>query len=72
MVILMKAPITKHPWREDTKSSCSTNTKEFDDMLTEQDKIEQYEEGSDSDADAFAVIMILIIVGITLFHYLNG
>jgi len=41
-------------------------------MLTDQDKVEQYEEGSDSDADAFAVILLIIITGLTLFHYLNG
>ena len=40
-------------------------------MLSDKDKLEQYEEGSDSDADAFAVIMIVIIVGLTLVHYLG-
>ncbi len=41
-------------------------------MTTDNDKLEQYEEGSDSDADAFAFIMIIIIAGLTLVHYLNG
>lgn len=41
-------------------------------MLTEEEKLEQYEEGSDSDADAFAVIMLIVIAGLTLVHYING
>jgi hypothetical protein len=41
-------------------------------MLTEQEKLEQYEEGSDSDADAFAIIMVVVIIGLTFVHYLNG
>jgi hypothetical protein len=38
-------------------------------MLSDKEKIEQYQEGSDSDADAFAFIMI---VGLTFVHYING
>ena len=41
-------------------------------MLSEQEKLEQYEEGSDSDADAFAIIMVIVIIGLTFVHYLNG
>ncbi len=41
-------------------------------MLTEEEKLEQYEEGSDSDADAFAIIMIIVVIGLTLVHYLNA
>lgn len=40
--------------------------------LNEEDKIAQYEEGSDSDADAFAFIMLVVIIGLTLVHYLNS
>ena len=41
-------------------------------MLTDDEKLEQYEEGSDSDADAFAVIMLIVIIGLTFVHYING
>jgi len=41
-------------------------------MLSDQEKLEQYEEGSDSDADAFAIIMVVVIIGLTLVHYING
>lgn len=41
-------------------------------MLSDEEKLEQYEEGSDSDADAFAVIMIIVIIGLTFVHYLNS
>ena len=41
-------------------------------MLTDEDKLEQYEEGSDSDADAFAVIMLIVIIGLTIVHYINS
>jgi len=41
-------------------------------MLTEEEKLEQYEEGSDSDADAFAIIMIIVVIGLTLVHYLDA
>ena len=39
-------------------------------MLNEEEKLEQYEEGSDSDTDAFAFIMVVVIIGLTLSHYL--
>jgi hypothetical protein len=41
-------------------------------MLSDEEKIEQYQEGSDSDADAFAIIMIVVIIGLTFVHYING
>ncbi|MFZ8927965.1 MAG: hypothetical protein ACO2YY_02055 [Pseudohongiellaceae bacterium] len=41
-------------------------------MLSDKEKIEQYQEGSDSDADAFAFIMIVVIIGLTFVHYING
>jgi hypothetical protein len=41
-------------------------------MLTDNEKLEQYEEGSDSDADAFAVIMIIVIIGLAIVHYINS
>jgi hypothetical protein len=41
-------------------------------MLSDEEKIEQYQEGSDSDADAFAFIMIVVIIGLTFVHYING
>ncbi|MGA0935146.1 MAG: hypothetical protein ACO3R5_08445 [Pseudohongiellaceae bacterium] len=41
-------------------------------MLSDQEKLEQYEEGSDSDADAFAIIMVVVIIGLTFVHYING
>jgi len=41
-------------------------------MLSDQEKLEQYEEGSDSDADAFAIIMVVVIIGLTLVNYING
>jgi hypothetical protein len=41
-------------------------------MLTDKEKLEQYEEGSDSDADAFAAIMIIVIIGLTFVHYINS
>ena len=41
-------------------------------MLSDEKKIEQYQEGSDSDADAFAIIMIVVIIGLTFVHYING
>jgi len=41
-------------------------------MLSDQEKLEQYEEGSDSEADAFAIIMVVVIIGLTLVHYING
>jgi len=40
--------------------------------LSDEDKLEQYEEGSDSDADAFAVIMIVVIIGLTVVHYISS
>ena len=39
-------------------------------MLSDEEKLEQYDEGSDSDADAFAFIMIIVIIGLTIVHYL--
>lgn len=41
-------------------------------MLSDKEKIEQYQEGSDSDADAYAFIMIVVIIGLTFVHYING
>ena len=41
-------------------------------MLSDKEKIEQYQEGSDSDADAFAIIMVVVIIGLTFVHYING
>ena len=41
-------------------------------MLSDEEKIEQYQEGSDSDADAYAFIMIVVIIGLTFVHYING
>ena len=41
-------------------------------MLSDEDKLEQYEEGSDSDADAFAVIMVIVVIGLTVMHYINS
>jgi len=41
-------------------------------MLSDQEKLEQYEEGSDSDADAFAIIIVVVIIGLTFVHYING
>ena len=41
-------------------------------MLTDEEKLEQYEEGSDSDADAFAVIMVIVIIGLAIVHYINS
>jgi len=41
-------------------------------MLSDQEKLERYEEGSDSDADAFAIIMVVVIIGLTFVHYING
>ena len=41
-------------------------------MLSDQEKLEQYEEGSDSEADAFAIIMVVVIIGLTFVHYING
>ena len=40
--------------------------------LSEEEKLEQYEEGSDSDADAFAFILIIVILGLTFVHYISG
>ena len=40
--------------------------------LNDEDRLEQYEEGSDSDADAFAVILLIVIIGLTFVHYING
>jgi hypothetical protein len=40
--------------------------------LKEEDKLEQYEEGSDSDADAFAFIMLVVIAGLAFVLYING
>ena len=39
-------------------------------MLNDEEKLEQYQEGSDSDADAFAFIMIVVIIGLTIVHYI--
>ena len=39
-------------------------------MVSEEEKLEQYEEGSDSDADAFAIIMLIVIAGLTIVHYI--
>jgi len=39
-------------------------------MVSEEDKLEQYEEGSDADADAFAFIMLVVIIGLTIVHYI--
>lgn len=41
-------------------------------MPSEEEKLEQYEEGSDSDADAFAIIMLVVILGLTVVHYLGA
>lgn len=41
-------------------------------MLSDEEKLEQYEEGSDSDADAFAVIMVIVVIGLTIMHYINS
>jgi hypothetical protein len=40
--------------------------------INEEDKLEQYEEGSDSDADAFAFIMLIVIAGMAFVLYING
>lgn len=41
-------------------------------MVTEEEKLEQYDEGSDSDVDAFAIIMVVVIIGLTIVHYINS
>ena len=41
-------------------------------MVSDEEKLEQYEEGSDSDADAFAIIMLIVIVGLALVHYMSA
>jgi len=41
-------------------------------MVSDEEKLEQYEEGSDSDADAFAIIMLIVILGLTLVHYMSA
>jgi len=41
-------------------------------MVSDKEKLEQYEEGSDSDADAFAIIMLIVILGLTLVHYMSA
>ena len=40
--------------------------------INEEDKLEQYEEGSDSDADAFAFIMLVVITGLAFVLYITG
>jgi hypothetical protein len=39
-------------------------------MPSEEEKLEQYQEGSDADADAFASIMLIVIIGLTIVHYI--
>ncbi|MDG2175412.1 MAG: hypothetical protein P8M72_04675 [Gammaproteobacteria bacterium] len=41
-------------------------------MVSEEDKLEQYEEGSDADVDAFAFIVLIVIIGLTIVHYISS
>lgn len=55
----------KAAWKKDTDPG------NIQIMVSDEEKLEQYEEGSDSDADAFAFIMIIVIIGLTIVHYIN-